>query len=117
MIHLTLPFPHKDLNPNAIKHWTHKAKLKKQQMSDVRWCFLAEVCGPLDTSGNIPVSFVFHPPDKRGRDIDNLLASMKAAIDQIAISLKVNDKQFRPITIDMGEVRKPAVVEITIGGK
>lgn len=52
------------------------------------------------------MELLFIPPDNRPRDIDNLLASCKELIDGIAQGLGVNDKQFRPITIDMGEKDK-----------
>lgn len=46
---------------------------------------------------------IFHPPDKRHRDLDNMLASIKYGLDGIALAWGVNDKDFKPITIDIGE--------------
>jgi crossover junction endodeoxyribonuclease RusA len=46
--------------------------------------------------GKIPVEITFYPPDKRHRDADNMVASIKAGIDGLADALKVNDKRFLP---------------------
>ncbi|SOE49110.1 hypothetical protein ODI_R1848 [Orrella dioscoreae] len=48
------------------------------------------------------VTLTFVAPDRRRRDIDNLLACMKSQMDGIAIALGVDDSQFRPITLDDG---------------
>lgn len=58
------------------------------------------------------LKITFYPPTKANRDIDNCLASIKAGLDGIADGLAINDKFFRPITIDFGETDKnnPRVV-------
>ena len=53
-----------------------------------------------------PISLDFIPPDKRHRDLDNLLASSKQLLDGVAHGLGINDRQFRPITIDIMEPDK-----------
>jgi hypothetical protein len=50
-------------------------------------------------TGLIRVTIYFYPPDKRGRDSDNMLSSCKAYLDGIAQGLKVNDVQFNPVII------------------
>lgn len=44
--------------------------------------------------GKIAYRFSFFPPDRRARDEDNLIASMKSSLDGIAEALRVNDKNF-----------------------
>lgn len=44
--------------------------------------------------GGIALRFDFHPPDKRRRDLDNMLASIKAGVDGIADALGVDDQRF-----------------------
>lgn len=38
----------------------------------------------------------FRPPDRRARDLDNLVASFKAGQDGIALALDVDDSGFNP---------------------
>lgn len=42
----------------------------------------------------IVLTFAFHPPDNRRRDLVNLPATQKAAIDGIADALRVDDSTF-----------------------
>jgi crossover junction endodeoxyribonuclease RusA len=48
------------------------------------------------------VHLVFYPPDRRNRDDDNMLASMKAGLDGLADALKVDDSNFR-VTFDISD--------------
>lgn len=57
---------------------------------------------------------IFHPPSARGFDLDNALASIKSGLDGIAESWGVNDKMFRPITIDFGDKVDNGHVSISI---
>jgi crossover junction endodeoxyribonuclease RusA len=45
----------------------------------------------------------FCPPTNRARDLDNLIASMKPALDGMAAALGVNDSTFR-FTAEIGEI-------------
>lgn len=46
---------------------------------------------------------VFYPPTSRGYDLDNLHARMKSGLDGLCDVLRINDRQFRPVTVDMGK--------------
>lgn len=48
------------------------------------------------------VHLVFVPPDRRNRDADNMLASMKAGLDGMADAMKVDDSKFK-VTIDVSD--------------
>ena len=65
----------------------------------------------------IPIQIIFHPPDRRARDLDNALACLKGELDAIAHRIGVDDKYFRPITIDWGAVIKNGQVIITLDGE
>lgn len=66
--------------------------------------------------GDVPLSLTFHASTNRSYDLDNALASCKAAIDGLANGLGINDRQFRPITIDRGAADKENPrVEVRIG--
>jgi crossover junction endodeoxyribonuclease RusA len=117
---VSLPFPDKSLFPNAKngRHWggPHPAKVEARLFG-----WVAAKQAQLkheafkDDGGPIPVSIVFCQPDKRRRDLDNMLAAMKSALDGVAEALGVDDSRFRPILIDVGEVEKPGRVIVGVG--
>ena len=49
--------------------------------------------------GDIPVTVIFCFPDKRRRDADNLLSSIKLSLDAIAEQIGVDDSRFWPVTL------------------
>ena len=55
----------------------------------------------------------FCPPDKRRRDLDNMLASFKQGIDAIAETMGVDDYGFG-FTIVRGQPVKGGIVRVTI---
>lgn len=52
----------------------------------------AGVLSPPD--GRLHVTVEFVPPDRRHRDRDNMLASIKSGLDGLADALGVNDSRF-----------------------
>jgi len=62
--------------------------------------------------GKIEIEITFYPPDKRHRDADNMVASIKAGLDGIADALRVNDKRFLPVFKFKEEVLGMVVIEI-----
>lgn len=120
-ITITLPFPNGKLSPNRSKgvHWTKTSAAKKDQFADAYALTHQAVANIQEADwtplvGQIPLSVTFNEPDRRMRDLDNLLAAAKSAIDGIATALTVNDKHFSPITIKRGDVVKGGqmVVEV-----
>lgn len=90
---IELPWPAKELSPNARTHFHAKAKLAKIYREQAYWTAVANPL-PMPSEGGIALRIEFHPPDKRKRDLDNMLASVKSAIDGIADAHKVNDERF-----------------------
>jgi crossover junction endodeoxyribonuclease RusA len=43
------------------------------------------------------------PPDRRARDLDNMLASIKSGLDGLADALEANDRRFRYGLIDVAD--------------
>lgn len=91
---VTLPWPAKELSPNARVHWATLARAKKTYRVA---CFaLARQAGLFDPGGgNIRVEMTFYPPTRHARDDDNLIASMKSGLDGVADAMGVNDKRFK----------------------
>lgn len=88
-VRLELPFPPKELSPNARVHWREKAKVVaryreecgwrgKVALHDERWLGVVTRY-QIDPPVRAVVTFVV--PDRHKRDLDNLLAMLKPAWD------------------------------------
>ena len=103
MVEIKLEWPDASLMPNRKngRHWggTQGAKVRARQ--EGYFATKQALAGSVfDGTDRTPVRVTFVSPDKRARDLDNLLASCKPHIDGIAQALGIDDKHFRPITID-----------------
>lgn len=67
----------------------------------------------MDSDHSWSLHIAFHPPDLRRRDIDNLLASLKSAIDGICDAWQIDDSRFRRIALEMMDKVKGGKVVIT----
>lgn len=117
---ITLPWPDPKLMPNRKngRHWGTTQAQKEQARSDGYYA-AQEALGRnvLDKPKRIPLKITFAAPNRMGRDIDNLLASLKHSLDGIAKGLGVNDKQFRPLIIDvLLDADRKGFVLVEIGG-
>ena len=112
---VTLPWPSRNLNPNARAHWSGLARAKRLArhaamiLARQAFGFQPGFTMPLD------VHVTFCPPDNRHRDADNMLASCKAYFDGIADEIKVDDRHWH-LTIHRGTVVKGGAVHVSIGG-
>lgn len=90
---VVLPWPPRDLSPNARVHWAAKARHARAYREA---CYLlakqARLVAP--STERIVLSIEFLPPDRRLRDDDNIIASFKAGRDGIADALGVDDRRF-----------------------
>ena len=116
-ISISMPCPSIALSPNGRAHWRDKHIATKASKS-YAWGMTKSLMGPLGIVpgswiGPISVQLTFHPSVTRDRDLDNMQASQKAALDGIALALGINDTHFRPVS-SIGEHRKPACVVITL---
>lgn len=99
---IQLPWPPKELSPNARLHWSKLAKAKKAYRETCAWHAKAqgvvalEACKP-------HISLTFFAPTKRAYDLDNALARMKAGLDGLADVLGVDDKHWS-LSIARGDV-------------
>ena len=109
---VVLPWPSKELSPNATLHWAKKSKKKKEYRTA---CWALALEAKLEApqgEERFPIEITFYPPDKRHRDADNMVAAIKSGLDGVADALKVNDRRFLPSFIFSEEVRGMVKVEI-----
>lgn len=108
---ITLPWPPKELNPNARMHHQALARVKKayravcaaQAMEQGMEAMKAPVAASGGSTGTkAHVSLTFYPPTKARRDLDNCLASMKSGLDGVADALGVDDSQWT-LTLAMAD--------------
>lgn len=115
MREIVLPWPSRDLHPNARVHWAVKRKAAKHARklgfigAVVAGARLCEY-GP----GRLQVWIDGYPPDHRRRDADGLLSALKPALDGIADAMGTDDKWFVPHPFVRDEVVKGGEVRIRI---
>ena len=91
---VTLPWPPRELSPNARVHWRKKSPITKAY-KHACWalCKEAGMIAPA-SEGRLHLWLDFFPPDRRHRDDDNMIASFKAGRDGLALALGIDDKRF-----------------------
>lgn len=113
MTSLVLPWPPKELSPNARVHWSKKSKAAKAYRADCHiLCRQAGLTAPKGRSIILTLEFV--PPDRRHRDDDNMLAAFKSGRDGIADALGIDDRQFVTQISVSAETVKGGAVNATI---
>ncbi len=116
-IDLILPWPPKELSPNARLHWSKVAAAKRKYRTAC-WAMTLEAethFVPKKPDSKLRVHLLFIAPDRRNYDLDGLLSRMKSGLDGVADALKVNDKRFRPsidISDDIGGMVKVQITEM-----
>lgn len=112
MIEVTLPWPPSKLSPNARVHWRELAKQKKAFREACYW--LSHPLKGMAPDGPLNLELEFYPPNRRTRDRDNLLASMKSGLDGFADALGIDDSRFDFIGVrlskDIGGMVKVRVI-------
>jgi crossover junction endodeoxyribonuclease RusA len=115
MNELVLPWPSRDLHPNSRVHWTWKAKASKAAKLHAGLLALEQGWNRIEwPEGHLHVWIDGYPTDKRRRDADGLLSSLKPHLDAIASVMGVDDQRFVPHPMVKDEVRKGGEVRIRI---
>ena len=121
VLSITLPWPPKELSPNARLHWSKLARAKKayryacavqakaqgaqritaDKLASARRAYRhvcavqAKVQGVKRIpAGKLHVSLTFYAPTRRAFDLDNALARMKSGLDGLADVLGVDDRHW-----------------------
>jgi crossover junction endodeoxyribonuclease RusA len=108
---VTLPWPPKELSPNFRGHWSKVNKFKQAYKEDC-WILTKAAKIKPPEQGKINLWITFYPPNKRTRDLDNMLASIKYGLDGYAAALGVDDSIFN-LRIEMSE-EVMGMVKVTI---
>lgn len=68
------------LSLNDRSHWSAKAAQVAQLREDAGWCALA---ARIERCDQVSVTLIYEPRDKRRRDKDNLVATLKPVVDAL----------------------------------
>ena len=116
---IQLPWPDTSLMPNRKngRHWGSTHAAKRKAFNDAFLATKAAASGKgIMITDRVQVSITFVAPDKRNRDLDNLLACIKQQIDGIALALGIDDKMFRPFVLDSAiDVNREGFLLVEIG--
>lgn len=112
---IVLPWPARDLHPNARVHWARRGKAAKAARR-MGWAAAIEAGLPRVQwpQHRLHVWIDAFPPDRRRRDADGLLSALKSALDGIADAMGVDDRRFVPHPWVKDEVRPGGQVRIRI---
>lgn len=114
---LVLPFPDPALMPNNSlgKHWTVTRQARNKAKSDAFYLTKQAGWQGRDVLGCLKITFYF--PDRRKRDLDNLIHAMKPALDGVARAIGIDDSNFKPLLSDcrVADSKAEARVELEFG--
>ena len=114
---LVLPFPDPVLMPNKSlgKHWTVTRAARNKAKSDAFYLTKQAGWQGRDVSGCLKITF--YCPDRRKRDLDNLVHAMKPALDGVAQAIGIDDSNFKPQLSDcrVADSKAEARVELEFG--
>lgn len=113
---IRLSWPAKPLWQNSRSHWAAKGRAVTAYRQEAWGRALEQQVKRLETT-TPRLTFSFHPPDRRKRDLHNMPATQKAAIDGIADALGCDDKGFHCVWPEAwGHVVKGGCVLIEVTG-
>jgi crossover junction endodeoxyribonuclease RusA len=109
---IILPWPPRELSPNARAHWRKKAPIAKAY-KHACWALTKESGLVVPDALKLSLWLDFYPPDNRHRDDDNIIAAFKSGRDGLALALGIDDKRFRCFPFLQTEIGGYVRVRIT----
>lgn len=96
MTQIVLPWPAKELLPNARVHFHPKARITRAHHALAFYAATEAGVPRFHDVGPIRLLWTFNPPDKRRRDMDGMISACKAFQDGLAKAWGVDDYRFEP---------------------
>jgi crossover junction endodeoxyribonuclease RusA len=103
MTEIILPWPPKELSPNARLHWSKVSKAKKSYRAACAWTAKSQGLTAMEAD-TLHLSLTFFPPTRRAFDLDNALSRMKSGLDGLADVLGVDDAHWTLTIAKAGEI-------------
>ena len=116
MIEIELPWPPPELNKNDTNtHRMQKARIIKDAREIAYYETLSRRFGDdWYLWEKINATYTFHPPDRRRRDLMNILLACAAYQDGIFDASDTNDFRIKRTVLEWGEVQKPGKVVVRL---
>lgn len=108
-----LPWPDKKLSPNARQHWAILAKAKSHAKERAFWLTKEARIGKIEAE-RLSVRYVIFPPDRRARDQDNIIASIKAYADGIAQAIGLDDSKWDISIVSGGSRGREGMIKVEL---
>ena len=107
-VEIELCWPPRACMPNSGAHVHARTRERRRQRREAGGAAITAAALPL---GPLRVLLVFTPPDKRRRDLDNLIAACKGALDGVFEANGRDDVEVQLLAgCWSGEVRRPGRV-------
>jgi crossover junction endodeoxyribonuclease RusA len=85
---IVLPYPRPPLTANQRLHWRAHHRIRAALLADTQWLIRAHAVPALDRCA---VELHWAPPDRRRRDADNLVPTLKVCADALPLEGVVPD--------------------------
>ena len=111
---IILDWPDASLSPNRKngKSWVSTVSRKDGYRRMAAFYVRYALAGEIKPIKPYKLVITFVQPDKRRRDLDNLLATIKPGLDGIAYGLGIDDYDFEQITLKREFGPKPGCVKV-----
>lgn len=109
-----LPWPPSILWPNARVHHMALYRAKKDYREQCASLCIYLKTKTMHDAERINARITFFQPDRRRRDMDNMLAAIKAGIDAVAAHVGVDDSKWTMTLALSPETRERGGVEILL---
>jgi crossover junction endodeoxyribonuclease RusA len=110
---IRFPWPNSRLSPN--KRVQHRyATAERGQAREIGFWLTKDAGIRFDQDDTLQLTIKICPPDRRGRDDDNIYSCFKAYRDGIFSALDMNDKKIRRTILEWGEVEKGGALYVTL---
>lgn len=111
---IVLPWPDKRLSPNARGHWRGAWAAGKSARAHAAWSARDARAKQLSGCERLRIHIVITPPDKRPRDTDNIIASLKPYLDGLADACGVDDSRWTWAAPAFTAPAKPGSIAVTL---
>lgn len=118
------PWPSKVLSPNTPVHFRTRAAAILANKLQCRRDFLEQLQDPAaaqaahtlrHSTEPLWIGILLVAPDRKRRDLDNLVARLKSTLDSLADCLGINDHRFRVICARLAQATHPGgIVRIAV---
>ena len=111
---LYLPWPNRDLHPNARVHWARRARVAHAAREFAAWEAKAKWVKGAVPAGPLALLVTFCAPDRRRRDQDGCLSAIKAYLDGIADAMRFDDSRIAKTVLAWGEPKRGGEVVVRL---